>query len=80
MATENRSSHSLFRARSRHRRASAFLGVLEERRLLAADYWTSAASESCNARPSSRLPFLCPRRATDTPRDRSPRIFRKCWT
>lgn|GEM_PF-5014284 len=46
MATEHRSSHSLFRAPGRRRRTSAFLGVLEERRLLAADYWTSAASGS----------------------------------
>ncbi len=48
MATERSSSHSLFRARSPGRRTSAFMGVLEERRLLTTDYWTSATSGNWN--------------------------------
>ena len=50
MATEHRSNRSLFRARarSRSRRTRVFLEVLEERCLLATDYWTSAASGSWN--------------------------------
>jgi hypothetical protein len=46
MATEHRSSHSLFRAPQSPSTNQRVLGVLEERRLLAADYWTSAASGS----------------------------------
>ncbi len=48
MATKHLSSRSLFRARSRRRRTRVFLEVLEERCLLATDYWTSATSGSWN--------------------------------
>jgi hypothetical protein len=46
MATDHRSTHSLFRAAGRRRRTSAFLEVLEERRLLDAEYWNTAANGS----------------------------------